>query len=173
MFDQNTQFTCQHNVDLRSSQENQHFRVVSTVSCFTALSRDLLVDSLSSKTQPVKHVVVTGDFDDWTKSIRLEWNPEEERYEASVELPPALGERIAYKYIVDGEWKHNQDKITADDGFGSFNNILTSRVPKARLPTGVNTARATEAYKQQFTEVSVNLFCHSLLLYSPLVPDNR
>ena len=46
---------------------------------------------------------MAGDFDDWSKSVKLEWNPDLERFEARVEVPAALGERITYKYIVDGE----------------------------------------------------------------------
>jgi hypothetical protein len=86
--------------------------------------------------------------------VQMEWDEEFEYFQATVELPPALGEKIAYKFAVDGEWKHSEDRNTADDGVGGLNNILIARVPKARLPTGVNTEGATEAYKQQFKEVS-------------------
>jgi len=89
--------------------------------------------------------------------VKLEWNADQDRFEARVELPAALGERIAYRYIVDGEWKDNEERNTVDDGTGNINNILISRVPKAILSTGVNTQRATEAYKQQYKEVSVDL----------------
>jgi len=107
---------------------------------------------------------VAGDFDDWSKSVKLEWNPDQERFEARVVVPAALGERITYKYFVDGEWKHNEERNTVDDGTGNMNNIFISRVPKARLPTDADTERATEAYKQQYKEVSSNPLRHHLVL---------
>lgn len=69
-----------------------------------------------------ENVIVTGSFDDWNKSVTLD--KVGDSFEKTVDLPDSA-EKIQYKYVVDGEWKTNDQAPTEDDGKGSTNNILT------------------------------------------------
>lgn len=43
-------------------------------------------------------------------------------FSGSVKVP--WGQKVAYKFIVDGHWKCRDDLPQEDDGHGNFNNIL-------------------------------------------------
>ncbi|KAF2737437.1 hypothetical protein EJ04DRAFT_118225 [Polyplosphaeria fusca] len=64
-------------------------------------------------------VVVTGDFDDWKKTIVLE--KDDGIFKKTVDLPSGTHQ---YKFIVDGVWKHNDSAPKQEDGQGGYNNLL-------------------------------------------------
>lgn len=129
--------------------------------------------------QPASEVFVSGPFDDWKGSIKLSVDPEFGHFEVTIELAPELGERIPYKFKVDGVWMHDPKKLTEDDGAGNLNNILISRVPKPLLPSGRTTSNATEACLSAYMEVcrhynsgnvSAALSLAWDLYYNPYIP---
>lgn len=70
-----------------------------------------------------EQVYVTGTFDDWTKSIKLD--KVGDVFEKEVTFPDK-GEKIYYKFVVDGEWTVNQAAPKENDPNGIENNFLTS-----------------------------------------------
>ncbi|KAF2020239.1 carbohydrate-binding module family 48 protein [Aaosphaeria arxii CBS 175.79] len=64
-------------------------------------------------------VYVTGDFDDWKQTVKLE--KEDGVFQKTVELPKA---KTAYKFVVDGQWVTNDSHPSEDDGKGNHNNVL-------------------------------------------------
>ncbi|CUS15349.1 unnamed protein product [Tuber aestivum] len=69
--------------------------------------------------QPAEEVYVTGSFDGWSQSIKL--NQEGDAFIATVSLP---SEKILYKYVVDGTWTVDTTarREAGDDGIE--NNVL-------------------------------------------------
>ncbi|KAF9468901.1 carbohydrate-binding module family 48 protein, partial [Collybia nuda] len=67
-------------------------------------------------------VIVTGTFDDWAKEIHLE--KDTTGFRGSVRI--GWNEKIAYKFIVDGEWMVLEGEPTEADGAGNINNIYTA-----------------------------------------------
>ncbi|RMY47674.1 hypothetical protein D0865_08531 [Hortaea werneckii] len=70
---------------------------------------------------PAEEVYVTGNFDDWSKSEKLEKSGTS--HSKKVELPKA-DEKIFYKFVADGEWKHDPTAKTETDSDGNVNNVL-------------------------------------------------
>ncbi|KAL9584657.1 MAG: hypothetical protein Q9212_001993 [Teloschistes hypoglaucus] len=70
---------------------------------------------------PADEVYVTGTFDDWAKSVKLE--KEDGVFVKQVELP--LGQTILYKFVVDGNWTTDPTAPQEDDGANNVNNLLT------------------------------------------------
>ncbi|PSN72248.1 hypothetical protein BS50DRAFT_247200 [Corynespora cassiicola Philippines] len=64
-------------------------------------------------------VFVTGDFDDWKQTVKLE--KEDNVFKKTVELPKA---KTMYKFVVDGNWVTNDSAPKDDDGKGNVNNVL-------------------------------------------------
>ncbi|KAL8695212.1 MAG: hypothetical protein Q9218_000250 [Villophora microphyllina] len=70
---------------------------------------------------PANEVYVTGTFDDWAKSVKLD--KEDGAFVKKVELP--LGQTISYKFVVDGNWTTDPTAPQEDDGANNVNNVLT------------------------------------------------
>ncbi|KAL5050130.1 hypothetical protein BDW71DRAFT_204189 [Aspergillus fruticulosus] len=66
-------------------------------------------------------VFVTGTFDDWGKTIRLDRNGEV--FEKEVHLP-VTGDKVHFKFVVDGNWTTDNRLPQEDDGSSNINNIL-------------------------------------------------
>ncbi|KAL1792626.1 hypothetical protein ACET3X_009133 [Alternaria dauci] len=64
-------------------------------------------------------VFVTGTFDDWRKTVKLE--KEDGIFKKTVELPKT---HTQYKFVVNGNWCTNDSARTEDDGHGIINNVL-------------------------------------------------
>ncbi|EMD86418.1 carbohydrate-binding module family 48 protein [Bipolaris maydis ATCC 48331] len=64
-------------------------------------------------------VYVTGTFDDWRKTVKLEL--EDGVFKKTVELPKL---HTQYKFVVNGNWCTNETARTEDDGHGIINNVL-------------------------------------------------
>lgn len=97
---------------------------------------------------PADEVYVTGTFDDWAKSIKLE--KVDSGFAKKVELP--LGQKILYKFVVDGNWTTDPSAPQEDDGASNVNNILTpDRIsnsenfsePKSAMMSGVSADSTT------------------------------
>ncbi|KAF5393711.1 hypothetical protein D9757_000303 [Collybiopsis confluens] len=73
-------------------------------------------------------VTVTGTFDQWAKSLRLV--KEEDGYRGKIEVK--WGEKILYKYIVDGEWVPDIQQPTEVDSAGNTNNVFIAPTKPAR-----------------------------------------
>ncbi|KAI4639263.1 hypothetical protein J4E93_009442 [Alternaria ventricosa] len=64
-------------------------------------------------------VYVTGTFDDWRKTVKLE--NEDGIFKKTVELPKT---HTQYKFVVNGNWCTNDSARKEDDGHGIINNVL-------------------------------------------------
>ncbi|KAJ4372989.1 Cruciform DNA binding protein [Neocucurbitaria cava] len=64
-------------------------------------------------------VFVTGTFDDWRKTVKLE--KEDGIFKKTVELPKT---HTQYKFVVNGNWCINESARKEDDGHGITNNVL-------------------------------------------------
>ncbi|OCH95856.1 hypothetical protein OBBRIDRAFT_719624, partial [Obba rivulosa] len=67
-------------------------------------------------------VIVTGEFDGWAGLTHLPRKGSV--FEGTVKVP--WGQKIQYKYIVDGNWTTTDDQPTEYDHRGILNNIYTS-----------------------------------------------
>ncbi|KAL4979316.1 hypothetical protein BDW66DRAFT_111565 [Aspergillus desertorum] len=66
-------------------------------------------------------VFVTGTFDDWGKTIRLDRKGD--IFEKEVHLP-VTGNKVHFKFVVDGNWTTDNRLPQEDDGSSNINNIL-------------------------------------------------
>ncbi|ODV96350.1 hypothetical protein PACTADRAFT_80385 [Pachysolen tannophilus NRRL Y-2460] len=72
-----------------------------------------------------KDVIVTGSFDNWSKSLPLVHNSKGS-FELTVPLDLKSSEKIYYKYVVDGEWRVSSNGKIEKDSSGIENNVLYS-----------------------------------------------
>lgn len=86
-----------------------------------------------------KEVYVTGTFDDWGKTEKL--NKVGETFEKDVELKSA-DEKILYKFVVDDQWTTDHTAPQEDDGHNNVNNVLH---PKDIKPKGAITSTISSA----------------------------
>jgi hypothetical protein len=62
-------------------------------------------------------VIVTGTFDSWSGTTHhLSRDPASGGWKGTVEIP--WGEKVAYKYVVDGEWMTREDEAKEWGEFG-------------------------------------------------------
>ncbi|KAL4896889.1 hypothetical protein BDV59DRAFT_169295 [Aspergillus ambiguus] len=66
-------------------------------------------------------VFVTGTFDDWGKTVRLDRKGDV--FEKDVQLP-STNEKIQYKFVVDGTWTTDPSIPEENDGHNNINNVL-------------------------------------------------
>ncbi|KAL4754123.1 hypothetical protein BDW72DRAFT_201084 [Aspergillus terricola var. indicus] len=66
-------------------------------------------------------VFVTGTFDDWGKTIKLDRKGDV--FEKEVHLP-VTGDKVHFKFVVDGNWTTDNRLPQEDDGSSNINNIL-------------------------------------------------
>ncbi|KAK7746364.1 Cruciform DNA binding protein [Cytospora paraplurivora] len=92
-----------------------------------------------------EEVYVTGTFDNWSKSEKME-KVGDKLFEKSVDLPDS-SDKIYYKFVVDGTWTTNPtDSHELDEG-GNENNVLTPETILRSFP-------ATTAIMSNVTEDS-------------------
>ncbi|KAF7894920.1 hypothetical protein EAF00_006734 [Botryotinia globosa] len=72
---------------------------------------------------PAEEVFVTGTFDNWSKSEKLVKNGDV--FSKDVQLANA-GEKIYYKFVVDGNWVTDHTAPQDNDASGNLNNVLTT-----------------------------------------------
>ncbi|KAF9263670.1 hypothetical protein L218DRAFT_1033965 [Marasmius fiardii PR-910] len=68
------------------------------------------------------NVILTGTFDHWSKSIRLD--KQNASFKGTVKVP--WNQKVAYKFIVDGEWRVNDREPTEKDPAGNLNNVYVA-----------------------------------------------
>ncbi|KAI8610408.1 hypothetical protein BC830DRAFT_1069866, partial [Chytriomyces sp. MP71] len=66
-------------------------------------------------------VVVTGNFDGWTQSVRMEYCSERRVFAGMVE--PGESEQLVFKFVVDGEWTTSAQYKVERDSSGNRNNV--------------------------------------------------
>ncbi|PKY08220.1 hypothetical protein P168DRAFT_11566 [Aspergillus campestris IBT 28561] len=66
-------------------------------------------------------VYVTGNFDDWAKSVKLDRTGDV--FEKEIHLP-WMTEKVHYKFVVDGIWTTDPSSPEEDDGSNNINNVL-------------------------------------------------
>ncbi|KAK4126681.1 carbohydrate-binding module family 48 protein [Parathielavia appendiculata] len=71
--------------------------------------------------QPADEVFVTGTFDSWAKTTRLDRVGQ--GFERTLEFPDSPG-KIVYKFVVDGRWELDTTAPQEKDDQGIVNNIL-------------------------------------------------
>ncbi|GAP84504.1 putative carbohydrate-binding module family 48 protein [Rosellinia necatrix] len=82
---------------------------------------------------PAAEVYVTGTFDDWKKTEKLD--KVGDRFEKQVALPDASS-KIFYKFLVDGEWITDHTAPRETDESGIENNVLTpEQIVRETLPS--------------------------------------
>ncbi|KAE8844476.1 hypothetical protein PTNB85_02741 [Pyrenophora teres f. teres] len=91
---------------------------------FTSLALVLVRSRAQTRNEPLEHsaneVYVTGTFDDWRKTVKLE-KAEDGVFKKTVELPQV---HTQYKFVVNGNWCTNDSARKEDDGHGIINNVL-------------------------------------------------
>jgi len=94
-------------------------------------------------------VTVTGSFDSWSGSIHAE-RQSSGYFQATVKVP--WGQKISYKYIVDGVWTTTDNQPTEWDPIGNLNNVYMSPArpvqPKVDVPPVVPVAKASKPQVQ-------------------------
>ncbi|CAM1501017.1 Fc.00g101790.m01.CDS01 [Cosmosporella sp. VM-42] len=81
---------------------------------------------------PAEDVYVTGTFDSWTKSVKLE--KEGDVFLKTVDLKDA-STKIYYKFVVNGIWVINESAPKEPDHEGNINNFLTPEDIKKETPS--------------------------------------
>jgi len=77
---------------------------------------------LRNRPHPAGEVIVTGTFDEWRGSVKLQKDNENGKFSVFVDLGNA--EKVLYKYIVNGNWTVNSDSKKEYDHSGNENNVL-------------------------------------------------
>ena len=85
---------------------------------------------------------VTGTFDDWGKTEKLD--KVGETFERDVELSSAA-QKILYKFVVDGEWVTDHTAPKEDDGHHNVNNVLLPEDIKRKGASGPGSAAISSA----------------------------
>ncbi|KAI1389726.1 carbohydrate-binding module family 48 protein [Hypoxylon trugodes] len=102
---------------------------------------------------PASEVYVTGTFDDWKKTEKLD--KVGEHFEKAVTVPDAT-KKIFYKFVVDGNWVTDHTAPKEVDESGNENNVLTperiiaeapatAAIMNSVAPDSTTTALAAEA----------------------------
>ncbi|GAA5879921.1 hypothetical protein JCM16303_004400 [Sporobolomyces ruberrimus] len=67
-------------------------------------------------------VIATGSFDDWKTSLPPLNKQPDGTFAGQIGVP--FGQKIVYKYVVDGQWMHNMDEQSETDASGNVNNVF-------------------------------------------------
>ncbi|SCV72197.1 BQ2448_4891 [Microbotryum intermedium] len=97
------------------------------------------------------HVIATGSFDDWKSTLPLAKGADA-KHSAAVQIP--YGEKITFKYVVDGNWQFNPNEPHETDASGNVNNVFTAPAAPAVVETPAPAAAQAEAVVIPLNEVS-------------------
>lgn len=111
----------------------QIFRMAKRLSTTSLLyDSDVKVATVDSLPECMRHdfiwkyggtkITLTGSFDNWTKSMPMQWDEKLEVFRASVYLNPYT--TWTFKFVVDGVWRCSLDFPTATDEDGNVNNVF-------------------------------------------------
>ncbi|KAI9345605.1 hypothetical protein BDR26DRAFT_856328 [Obelidium mucronatum] len=113
-------------------------------------------------------VIVTGTFDNWSKSVPMVRSDELQAYIADVVLPSSLksGEKIMYKFVVDGEWKTASEEPVEPDNLGNVNNVfvVTKMTRRTLSPTPSNDSMPClrpSSISEEESEAESDTTCHN------------
>ncbi|KAI0786437.1 hypothetical protein C8Q75DRAFT_273329 [Abortiporus biennis] len=76
-------------------------------------------------------VILTGTFDGWSRSVHL--SRDGSGFQGSIHIP--WGQKVSYKYIVDGRWTTTETQPTESDPIGNVNNVYTAPPQPKPEPT--------------------------------------
>ncbi|KAI0007926.1 carbohydrate-binding module family 48 protein [Xylariaceae sp. FL0662B] len=93
---------------------------------------------------PASEVYVTGTFDEWKKTERLD--KVDDHFEKRVTLPD-VSSKIFYKFVVDGNWVTDHTATKEVDESGNENNVLTPEniVSEAPATTAIMSSAAPDS----------------------------
>ncbi|ODN84022.1 hypothetical protein, variant [Cryptococcus amylolentus CBS 6039] len=86
-------------------------------------------------------VCVAGNFNDWSATATPLHKQADGSFLASVPVP--WGEKGAFKYVVDGEWKVREDEGKEWDAAGNMNNVYQAPESEAASSTAAPASTAT------------------------------
>jgi len=69
-----------------------------------------------------ENVIITGNFDNWEKKIQMDKDPLTNIFISRILLP--IGQKIIYKFVVDGIWQNDPMLPEETDMQGNKNNVL-------------------------------------------------
>jgi len=72
-----------------------------------------------------RHVIITGDFDNWSQSLQMSPCPEAGQgvWKLKIKLDKR-NKKVLFKFVVDGVWRCSLDHLTQTDKDGNVNNFL-------------------------------------------------
>ncbi|KAJ5644853.1 hypothetical protein N7507_010864 [Penicillium longicatenatum] len=88
---------------------------------------------------PANEVFVTGTFDDWGKTVKLDRVGD--IFAKEVSLP--IGESVQYKFVVDGIWTTDKRLREVNDGADNLNNVLLPEEIQTQTKTPTQTEPQT------------------------------
>ncbi|WVF70678.1 hypothetical protein IAT40_005471 [Kwoniella sp. CBS 6097] len=88
-------------------------------------------------------VCVAGGFNDWSSDATPLEKQADGSFAADVPLP--WGEKQAFKYVVDGDWKVREDEAKEWDAAGNMNNVYTAPPAPISTSTGQSSTGAAAA----------------------------
>ncbi|OJD22939.1 hypothetical protein ACJ73_05711 [Blastomyces percursus] len=94
-------------------------------------------------------VYVTGTFDNWTRSVKLDRT--EDGFRKDVLVPIVAG-KLLYKFVVDGSWKLDPSALQEDDGHHNTNNVLLRHHIKQLPPVKVITPASASPMDKEAAE---------------------
>lgn len=99
---------------------------------------------------PSHSVTVTGTFDSWSGDRHHLHRGENGYWQGTVDIP--YGERVAYKYVVDGNWLIREDEAKEWDAAGNMNNIFTP--PSAPSASSAQPSASSHVEDRQHTSAA-------------------
>jgi len=83
---------------------------------------------------PAKEVIVTGTFDQWGRTVHMDLVPS--GFVATV--PVHWGEKVLFKFFVDGVWMFISNLPTEEDQGGNINNVYHAPTKPKEIDTPLN-----------------------------------
>lgn len=99
-------------------------------------------------------MIVTGDFDNWSKTIKLDFRKDQDKFMKTVKLNESVvdkGDDIYFKFIVDGDWL-TSPQYKVDNSHPSNNYIGVSDLE--RLNELVLVSSKSDTVYSDYTTVS-------------------
>ncbi|EEH37468.2 hypothetical protein PAAG_07886 [Paracoccidioides lutzii Pb01] len=100
------------------------------------IANTILLFFIYRSDKTAKEVYVTGTFDNWGRTVKLDRT--EDGFRKDVEVP-AISTKMLYKFVVDGAWKIDSAALQEDDGHNNTNNVLLRQHIKQLPPPAKDT----------------------------------
>ncbi|WWD18168.1 hypothetical protein CI109_102617 [Kwoniella shandongensis] len=100
-------------------------------------------------------VYVAGNFNNWSADATPLHKQPDGSFAAEIPLP--WGEKQAFKYVVDGDWKVREDEAKEWDAAGNMNNVYTAPSAAgaaAHVPSSPTTSKTTSSSTEQHSHPS-------------------